>query len=457
MQVPTITEIKRPTEDVEDALREVEKSLNIHFAAGELKDLKTFGELTEIVLSKMPPDHVADCSTQQAFYKLRLAMTDGNPTIHPQTPLADLFPKKTRREALGRIAAVLNIDLNILIPRHLVVNALLLGCLCSIILAGCGSGEPRKNIPNVSNIKVALNLQRFDRDLFALDTNQLEAGLTTLAQQHPDFLPFFLQEVAHDQSNPNETPLAALTGFVKAPQVRRLQDSCAKAFPDLRDVEKSLTQMLRYHKHYFPERPAPRFVAAVTEFVGDAYAVNDSLMMIGLDMFLGERFSGYNPDFFPQYLRRQFEPPYLPAKVALALASRIVGPPPGERVIDYMINNGKILYVTDLLLPEMPDTLKLAYTAAQLEGCYTNEATLWARLLDMNVLYDPLGPRNQKIVMPGPSSDNVFQEAPGEIGNWVGWRIVQAYMRRRPQTSVQDLLRLREAQQILTEARYKPR
>jgi hypothetical protein len=333
----------------------------------------------------------------------------------------------------------------------------LLTAIAIVFFFSCTPDEPGKKIPNVSNLQVPLRLQRFDHDLFALDTNQIDVGLTTLAQQYPDFLPFFLQEVAHDQSNPKETPKEALNGFLKATQVRRLRDSCALAFADFREVEKSLSQMLRYHRHYFPERPSPRFVTAVTEFVGDAYAVNDSLLMIGLDMFLGERFSGYNPDFFPKYLRRQFEPPYLPAKAALALATRIVGPPSGERVIDYMINNGKILYVTDLLLPEAADTLKLGYTADQLAGCYANEAAVWARLLDMKVLYEPLGPRNQKIVMPGPSSDNVFQEAPGEVGNWVGWRIIQAYMKRHPQASVQDLLRLREAQQILTEARYKPR
>ncbi|MCB0532165.1 MAG: hypothetical protein H6574_11945 [Lewinellaceae bacterium] len=311
--------------------------------------------------------------------------------------------------------------------------------------------------PNVSHIRVNLQLQRFEQDLFALDTTQLEPGLQQLAANYPDFLPFFIAEIAHDQTNPNETPLEAITGFVTAPQVRRLNDSCQAVFPDLKSLKADLTQMVQFYQYYLPRHPQPRFVTAVTEFIGDAYAVNDSLVMIGLDMFLGENFSGYNPDYFPQYLRRQFSREFITTKVALALSSRIVGPPPGEQILDYMINNGKILYLMDLLLPGVPDSMKMGYTQAQMEGCYVNEQEVWARLLDMGVLYQPLNSKNQKIVMPSPNADNVFQEAPGEIGNWVGWQIVKAYTKRSPDESFEEILNLRNAQQFLEKAKYKPK
>jgi len=328
--------------------------------------------------------------------------------------------------------------------------------LTSVLFVGCGDDASR-NAPDVSHISVQVNIQRFDRDLFSLDTADLQAGLERLATAYPDFLPFFVAEIAHDQTNPNETPLEAIAGFLNAPQVQRLHDSCQAAFPDLTRLRADLEQLSRYYRHYFPDRPVPRFVTAVTEFVGDAYAVNDSLVMIGLDMFLGENFSGYNPDYFPQYLRRQFDKNYMTTKVALALSSRIVGPPPGERILDYMVNNGKILYVMDLLLPNVPDSTKMGYTREQIEGCHANEQEVWARLLDLNVLYQPLNNKNQKIVMPSPSTDIVFQESPGEVGNWIGWQIVQAYMRRFPDTSIQELMNQRDAQQFLEKAKYKPK
>ncbi|MEQ1745825.1 MAG: hypothetical protein ABMA02_10385 [Saprospiraceae bacterium] len=325
-----------------------------------------------------------------------------------------------------------------------------------LFFAACG-GDSSNKAPDVSHISVPVKVHRFDQDLFALDTANLQAGLDQLAQKHPDFLPFFLNEIAHDQTNPNETPIEAIAGFVTAPQVRRLNDSCQATFSDLTRLTADLEQMLRYYRYHFPERPLPQFTTAVTEFVGDAYAVNDSTVMIGLDMFLGEYFSGYNPDYFPQYLRRQFDPKYVPIKVALALASHIVGPPPGERIIDYMVNNGKVLHVMDLLLPEVPESTKMGYTQEQLDGCYANEQGVWARLLELNVLHQPLNNKNQKIVMPSPSTDIVFQESPGEIGNWVGWQVVKAYLQRYPETTVQALLSFRDSQQFLEKAKYKPK
>lgn len=302
-----------------------------------------------------------------------------------------------------------------------------------------------------------VEIQRFDRDLFALDTTNMEANLQTLAEAYPDFLPFFLTEIAHDQSNPDEVPVEALVGFVTAPQVRRLYDSCQVAFPNLTQLENDLGKLLARHQKIFPARPRPRFVAAVTEFIGDAYAINDSLILIGLDMFLGENFSGYDPNYFPLYLRKQFTKEYMPVKIALALSNRLVGLAPADHILDYMINNGKMLYLMDALLPDVPERMKMGYTQEQLEGCYANEQEVWARLLELNVLYQPLNNKNQKIVTPSPAADLVFQEAPGEVGNWIGWQIVKAFMRRHPDTTMEELINFRDTQRFLEQAKYKPK
>lgn len=323
-------------------------------------------------------------------------------------------------------------------------------------LIGC-SGEPRRNDPDVSNVDVNLQILRFDQDLFALDTTRLEADLEKLAARYPDFLPFFMAEVLGVPPEQDTAYAGAIAGFITAPQVKRLYDSCQTNFGDARALESELTDMLRYHRYYFPDQPDPRVVTAVTEFVGDAYVVNDSLIMIGLDMFLGENFPGYNPDIFPRYLRRQFSREFLTTKAAMALATRLAGPPPAERVIDYMIHNGKILYIIDLLLPTVPDSTKMGYSADQMAGCYANEQNVWARLLDKKVLYEPLGTDNQKIVMPSPSTDNVFREAPGEIGNWIGWQIVKAYKKRHPEATPIDILQIRDTQTFIEKARYKPK
>lgn len=336
------------------------------------------------------------------------------------------------------------------------IYAVVLPGMVALLVSGCGGGDKR-TLPDVSDIQVSIRMQRFETDLFAMDTNNVANGMALLEQKYPVFLPFFLTQVLRDPGNPGETPEQALSGFLKAPQVQKLYDSCRTKYADLAWLERDLTQMFRYYAYYFPQRKTPTVVTTITELVGDAYLVNDTLLMLSLDYFMGEQFSAYNPDYFPDYLRRQFKQEYMTTKLATALASGIVGPPKGDKIADFMLNNGKILYLVDCLLPEVPDSMKMGYTREQLEGCYANESEVWARLLDLKVLYTPVNNKNQKIVMPSPAAEIVFQEAPGEIGNWVGWQIVKAYMKRNPSTTIEQLLNFTDMQKFLEQAKYKPK
>jgi hypothetical protein len=325
-----------------------------------------------------------------------------------------------------------------------------------LLLSACGS-EEKKNVPDVSNIKLEVKIDRFDKDLIALDTNQLEAGMELMAKKYPMMFPLFVSNIIHDQSNPNETPQAALSGFLRAPQVRTVYDTCQKVFTDLSDLEKDLTQLFKYYKHYFPQKPTPQVVTMVSEFATDAFVAGDSLCGIGLDLFLGEDYRGYNPEIFPEYIRRQFYPKYIPIRLAKALANDVVGASSGKRLIDQMLQNGKMLYIVDCLVPYAPDSLKLGYTKAQVEGCYFNESEAWARLLEQKLLYSTDFQQWRKLVTPSPNAPIVFTEAPGEIGNWIGFRIIQSYMKRHPNTNITGLLKMTDAQQFLEQARYKPK
>jgi hypothetical protein len=279
-----------------------------------------------------------------------------------------------------------------------------------------------------------------------------------LLGKYPLMLPLFCNEIIHDQTNPDETAVEAMYGFLTAPQVRSLNDTVQKYYADLRWLEKDLNQMFRYYRYYFPEKPLPQVVTMVSEFATDAFTAGDSLCGIGLDLFLGEGFPGYDPDIFPYYMRRQFKREYIAVRLAKALAQNCTDVPPGPRLIDQMLRNGKQLYITDLLLPKVADSLKMGYTRAQMEGCYFNEGEAWSLLLKEKLLYSTDYAKYRKLVEPSPSAAPVLpQEAPGEIGNWLGWQIVKAYMKRNPQTSLQQLIHMTDAQAFLEKARYKPK
>src|SRR6187431_3198466 len=71
------------------------------------------------------------------------------------------------------------------------LHYLLVATMFTICLASCKDG----NEPDVSDIKVNLETQRFEQDFFALDTNDLNSGLGKLQQKYPVFLEDFIQKV----------------------------------------------------------------------------------------------------------------------------------------------------------------------------------------------------------------------------------------------------------------------
>jgi cytochrome c553 len=62
-----------------------------------------------------------------------------------------------------------------------------------------------------------------------------------------------------------------------------------------------------------------------------------------------------------------------------------------------------------------------------------------------------------KYINVSPDSPGMPAQAPGRTGNYIGKQIINAYMERHPETTMQDLLRLQDAQKIMDLSRYKPR
>lgn len=338
-------------------------------------------------------------------------------------------------------------------------NATSIFLLAAVLVLGNCSNDPSQEAPDVSHIKVDIKIRRFDQDLFTLDTAHIEAGMQQLAQKYPAMLPIFAVNIIHDMTNPGETPAQAVRGFLGAREVHNLYDTVQQVYGDLHWLEGDLTQMFKYYKYYFPDKPVPEVVAIISEFATDAFTAGDSLCGIGLDMFLGENYPAYfaNENTSPAYIRRQFQKDYIPVRLAKAIAQNLQDAPSGERLLDQMLHNGKMLYIVDCLLPKIPDSLKMGYTREQMEGSYANEQGVWARLLEQNLLYSTDARKLRKLVSPSPNAPVVFQEAPGEIGNWIGWQIVEAYMKRHPKTTMQELLNFRDAQKFLELSKYKPR
>lgn len=335
----------------------------------------------------------------------------------------------------------------------------------TLLLAGISAckDEPDLVRPDVSGIQVDTRIRRFERDLFAMDTSRMEAERARLDTLYGEFARIFFHRILgidQPQIAP-EGPDAYLKGFVVHPETRKLHDTIQLAYPDLSREKEIFDQAFRYLLHYFPERPHPTITTFLSEYSIANFIYGEDELAIGLDLYLGEdypysRIDPTNP-LFSLYLTRTYNRDHLVPRTIKPLVEDLVGPPAGERLVDHIIRNGKVLYILDLILPGVQDSSILAYTPQQLQWVSENERDIWAFFSSENLLYSTDWKKYRKYVEFSPHSPGMPEEAPGRTGDWIGMRIARAWMDRHPDAGLAELVAQRDAQTFLEESRYKPR
>jgi hypothetical protein len=128
----------------------------------------------------------------------------------------------------------------------------------------------------------------------------------------------------------------------------------------------------------------------------------------------------------------------------------------GKPLIDQMIMKGKQWWLLDKFLPDTPDSLKTGYTGRQVAWCEGNEGVIWNFFLQGNDLYttEPMFVKN--FIGEAPGTEGMPAQAPGNIGQWVGWQIVKAYAANHPEMTPDAIMKA-DPRTILKESKYKPR
>ena len=326
------------------------------------------------------------------------------------------------------------------------------------------SPDYKEDVPDVSDIQVDVELKRFEKDLFAIDTNDIGPGLAALEKKYPEFSTVFFENVIGSKNErvAPEGHEAFMQGFLTFPAIRHLYDTCMVLYNDMNQEKAEFEQAFKYFKYYFPDKKTPDITTFISEYGYAAFIYGNNSLAVGLDFFLGADYPyfQYNQGHpsFSDYLTRSFTRQHMATKTLNPLIDDLCGDEPASgRLLDIMVHNGKKLYILDHLFPYTADSIKLEIPQKKVEWLRDNEYDMWAYFLSEDLLYSTDWGRIKKYVTPSPNAPGMPQEAPGRTANWLGWQIVRKYMRLNPQTTMDELINLGDAQAILEKSKYKPR
>jgi len=314
--------------------------------------------------------------------------------------------------------------------------------------------------PNISNIEVQVEIERFDQELATLQAQDILEKNRIWQQQYGYFYSDYMIKILEIGSPKDSLYVQhVLSQVLQKKDFKDLSAAVEKVYPNMDKYEAALEQAMKYVKYYFPAYPIPRFIAFVGGFAVQTPVGND-YVGIGLDMFLGAD-SEFYPALtksIPRYISRRFTPENIVPRVVEAILREDIYPQRHGDVntLAHMIYNGKILYALDCLL-DVPDVYKIGYTEQQLKWAKQHQADVWAWFIQENLLYNTDYLRIQKYFTEAPFTPELGEnnESAPKLGSYIGWMIVRRYMEKHPEMNLKELFMHEDAQEILEGSKFK--
>lgn len=294
-----------------------------------------------------------------------------------------------------------------------------------------------------------------EQSLFTVPVESIAASIPLLEQQYGELFDLYNNRVIYIGSSKEPEYPKALTMFLTDEYMNLAYKKVMDVFPNLKDIETGLGKAFYNYRKEFPEKIIPSVYTLISGF-NEPMITADTILAISLDKYLGRNEDMYFRMEIPKYLRYTMERKYL---VPDCMKAWIYTEFPFNDSIDNVLANvlyeGKVMYALHRLLPQTPDSLIFSFTPDQVRWCRNNTAQMWQSLVERKMLYSTDYLTINKLTGPAPFTSLFTSESPGRAVLWLGYRIIESYMKNNS-VPLEALLEDNDYQQILTKAKFRP-
>lgn len=308
-----------------------------------------------------------------------------------------------------------------------------------IVISLFACNEKKKSI-DVSGIPVKVKLQRFDKEYFESDS-----------------LNFKSLKTKYQYLFPGNEPDSVWLNKKNDSLLQVLYTKTQKVFGDFKEEHKAIEKLFRNVKYYYPNFKEPTLVTLISNLDMENQVIYaDTLLLVSLDTYLGKETDFYNN--YPDYYRKNFKKTHIINDVAMAIAYETSINVPYRLFLERMIAAGKLKYAMHQFLPDKSEAEILDYSKTQLDWAYANEESIWKYFIEKEYLYSTDKELQSRFLEPAPFSKFYLvsdADSPGRIGIWLGYQIVQAYMKNNI-ISLPEMMATPPTD-IFNKSKYKPK
>ena len=333
----------------------------------------------------------------------------------------------------------------------------------ALLLVGVGVGiflyiqnKEREYFPEDLE-EIPVKVVRFDRALLNINPNDAETDIKKLYADYEEFMNIYVEQVlgfdTRDTTLLSESYANFLTDTIFG--FKQTNQEVKKQFSDISQIQKELNQGFSRMHYLYPELEIPTIYFFVSGFAGSIFSYGNTIG-VGVDMYLGSDYKYYS-QIAHDYQKPCMDKKFIAGDVLNYYISQHIPYTSKEnRLLEHMLYRGKQIFLLSLLLPEVPKWEIMGYTKEQWDWCIQYEQQIWNKIMDKRDLFKTESMVKTSYLNDGPFTAEISQESPGRLGIWVGWRIIDSYMRHNEEVTLQELMKDGDAQKILEKSFYKP-
>lgn len=305
---------------------------------------------------------------------------------------------------------------------------------------------------------VLVEIVRFDSAQLAVRPDSIEVDIRKLYADYEEFMPIYVEGILRipieDTAYLCEMYAQFLTdtvmGFVQTNVLAQ------NKFANVDSLQKALNIGFSRLHYLYPDWDIPTKVYLYVSGFNSSIMYYEDMMGVGADMYLGSDYPYYNQVVY-NYQKHTMSKEFVAGDLLnMYIAYNISYNSKYNRLLEQMIFRGKQMFLLSELLPDIPVWDVIGYTKEQWQWCERYERAIWNRIMSKKDLFKTESMLLNSYMNDGPFTSEISQESPGRLGLWVGWRIVDSYMRNNENVTIQQLISEGDAQKILEQSFYKP-
>jgi hypothetical protein len=326
---------------------------------------------------------------------------------------------------------------------EVILRIALLGIAC-LSCFSCSGNKTNGGSPDLTII-------RFDTDLYRYLTQN---ALDSVLRKDKDFLDVLGGGILAIGKSDSAGFYSRLKNYFSDSTLMRIYKDEQEKLTDITEINKELSNGLNTFLQQFPQVKRPKVYMHVSGFSQNV-VVTDSMLSISADRYLGADYPLYQKFFYDYQLQLMTPDRIVPDYLLGFMMANLPFKGDEDVLLDRMLYEGKLRYMLSQLLPERQVWEYVGYNEEQYEWCTQHESLIWKTILENHHLFTADYMTTNLYLKDAPNTADLPVESPGRVGIWLGYQIISAYMKQKPNIGWHELMENIAYQDILKQSKYK--